>query len=206
MLAGVADEHFTTAPVRAFRAGGVLLLGALVIALSPFLLAAAEITTVRDENDARGPLDVRRVDRLYRERPVFTLTSWAPWRVRRLEDRGYALVYLDTLGGRHFDYYALLRAGQRRMRATLWRDRVRQRDYKLKSLPVWRRNRRSASVRVPFAWVKTSKQRRFFFWYVQTLVASGKCPRVCLDRAPNRGAIKEPMPGRAPPPDPEPDD
>ncbi len=114
-------------------------------------------------------------------------------------DEGYGLVYFDTFGTKRFDYYALVRSDGYHLEATLWRDRKRKRDVRVSKLHVARADRRSFTVTVPLRKMKIPRSRRSYRWYVETIaVDDGACPRSCLDRAPNRGAVAEPVPGGTP--------
>ena len=165
------------------------------------LLASAGHLPLRDPNDASGPLDVKRVvvgdnDK----RPRWTVRTWGRWSAKRIFDRGFVLVFFDTFGGRRFDYYALARSDGYRMRASLWRDRADKPDRLLVGLKEGRPDRRSLAMRVPFTKMRFGKSRVEYYWYAQTLITNRRCRRVCFDRAPNRDAVAEPVPGATPAP------
>lgn len=150
---------------------------------------------LRDPNDTRGPLDVRRVHHSAVRRPIWRITTGPRWTARRLFDRGYFLVHLDTRGTRRGDYYALVWHNGRGMRGTLVRDRVRRRrDRTMSSLSVWRRDRDSVSVRIPLRKLFVPKGRDSYGWFVRSLWRRKRCPRAtCIDRAPFKGAVEEPL-------------
>ncbi len=110
--------------------------------------------------------------------------------------RGYVLVYLDTFGDKRSDYFALVWSNGRRMTGRLVRDRAKpRRDRVVGRLPVWRRNRRSVTVRVRLDRLRSGKNRVAYRWYVRSLRIRARCPRsVCIDRAPNEGAVEQPLP------------
>jgi hypothetical protein len=173
------------------------------VALAIPLLAAARRGALRDGNDTKGPLDIRRVRLIGETKPVWKTFMGRRWTARRLRDRGFVLVFLDTFAGERADYYVLARSTGSRLQATLYRDRAARGDRRVMRLDLWRRDRRSVSVRVPLRRLRVGAQRDRFDWYVQTLMSSGRCRRVCFDRAPNRGAVEEPL-GGAPTPSPSP--
>ena len=192
-MAGVAASSTRrpaiTARVTAAWIGALL----MVSGLSLEAFAAAD---VRDANDTRGALDVRSVHRVGGDRPIWRIVTRARWRARLVFDRGYLLVYVDTFGKRRADYYALLWSNGKRMRGTLVRDRRRgRRDRTRGPVTVWRRNRRSASVRIPLDRLFFPQGRPFYRWHVRTLMIKGRCPKsVCIDRGPDRGAIRQHLP------------
>jgi hypothetical protein len=163
------------------------------------VLAGASHRDLSDGNDTRGRLDVRKVKSFGAvKKPGWRVITRARWNVRWVQDRGFALINLDTFGDSRFDYYALIGSNGSRMKGTLWRDRSSRRDRMVSKLAVWRADRKSVSVRVPLSKMKRGNKRLEYRWYVQTLYTSSKCKQVCIDRVPNRGAISDPN-GRTPP-------
>ena len=162
-------------------------------------LAGASHRDLRDGNDSRGRLDVRSVKSFGEaKKPGWRIVTIARWNIKEMQDRGFALVNLDTFGNPRFDYYALIGSNGSRMKATLWRDRVSKRDRRVSKLAVWRADSRSVSARVPLSKMKRGSKRLEYRWYVITLYTNHKCKQVCIDRIPNRGAIRDPN-GRKPP-------
>ena len=144
-------------------------------------------TSPPDENDTHGFLDVKHIDSfLDTNEPVWRVITISRWSVFRMWDRGFVLVYLDTFGGPLHDYYALIRSVGTRLRATLYRN-----GHRLGSLPVWRRNSRSVSIRVPFDRLLVEADRGFYRWRVVTL--TDRCRNTCFDRIPDDGAMVEPL-------------
>jgi hypothetical protein len=171
--------------------GAALVALCVIAAVAPQGLGA-RAAALADDDDARGALDVRVVTKVFRRRPVWRVTTHDPWRAPRLRDRGYLLVYLDTFGGARFDYYALVRAAERGLRGLMWLDRRRPRsDRRVAYLPVWRRDRRSLTLRLPLPRLTVGRKRDSYRWYVQTVMTSGGCRRACFDRAPDSGAVTE---------------
>jgi len=184
-------------------------------ALALPLLATAGHETVQDGNDTKGLLDVRRVKVDYAKRPRWTIVTWRGWTPRRVWDRGYFLVQLDTFGSDRFDYYAFVRSNGRRMIGTLVRDRVSRPDRTVSSVRAFKPSRNKLRVRFPLTKMRIGDKRLSYRWNVQTIFSSNGCPRSCFDFAPDQGAIQEPVPDRVPPtptptitetptPDPEP--
>ncbi|HEY7873871.1 MAG TPA: hypothetical protein VIG64_01995 [Actinomycetota bacterium] len=189
------------------RRGGWLVALALMasLALAP-LLAQANHQSPEDGNDTRGVLDVRRVDvKGTRSKPKWRVATSARWDARTIWDKGYALVYFDVLGNEHFDHYALVGSNGFGLEGSLWRDRRQKPDARIGALHVARSDRRSFTVRVPLRRLDIPRARLTYRWYVQTILVNGRCPRSCLDRVPNDGAVTEPVPEpnvTSPPPTP----
>lgn len=174
----------------------VLVVVLCAAALSLPFLASANHMDVRDPNDTRGKLDVRRVLVDFTKRPRWTIITWNKWSVARLWDRGYALVQLDTFGNERFDYYAFVRSDGNRLIGTLVRDRAHKPDYTVTKIRAWKSSGTSLSLRFPLDEMRIGNKRLFYRWQVQTIFSSGRCPTTCFDLAPDQGAIEEPIPGR----------
>jgi hypothetical protein len=170
-----------------------------VCAFAP-LLAKAEHFDVVDPADTKGPLDVVRVEVEGIDTLDFTVVAEGSWDAQGIHDKGYILVYFDTFRSERFDYYALVRSTGRRLVGRLWRDRVRKPDLGVASLRVTRSSDDGMTVSVPVALMKSDVTRLHYSWYVQTLMTSHRCPRVCFDFAPDEGAVLEPRPGVTPTP------
>lgn len=175
-----------------------LLAAAIGAAVALPLLAVAGHVDVRDANDTRGLLDVRRIDVRGTERPTWNVITFSDWSVAQMFDAGYFLVRLDTVGDARYDYYALVRSDGSGMRGTLVRDRKSKPDYNVASLEAWHPTRSSIKVRVPLRKMRIGDGRLTYGWRVQTLFSSDRCPRVCIDDIPSDSAIREPIPGRSP--------
>ena len=177
----------------AAKARIAIVLVVLIGALYP-LLAGAKHLDPRDPNDTRGPLDVARVRTSGRIRkPIFRVVTFPRWTAKRIWDRGFVLVFVDTFGDDRSDYYVLVRSVGSQLRARLFRDLRRKRDRNIAVIATWRRNRRSVSVRVPFRKLRVGDNRVFYRWNVQTLFIGSRCRRVCFDLVPDRGAVVEPL-------------
>lgn len=170
---------------------------ALVAALLTSLLASARHVDVRDPNDTRGALDIKRVAMADGRTAKWRIRTWQSWKVAELWDAGFFLVYLDTFGGSRADYYALVRAAGREMVGALYRDREGKRDIKIRSLRARHPAPRLVDVSVPMGKVRR-RGSRVFRWYTLTLFSNKRCKRFCFDRAPNNGWISEPGPAPSP--------
>lgn len=173
----------------------VVALAALAVALP--LLASARREGLRDTNDVRGPLDVKKVGFIsHRSHPKWRVTTFSRWTAASIWDTGYGLVFLDTFGNGRFDYYALVRSDGYALDGTLWRDRKKKSDRRVAKLHVARADHRSFTVTIPLRKLAIPKARLTYRWYVETIASGGPCPRTCIDRAPDKGAVTEPIPGR----------
>jgi hypothetical protein len=172
------------------------------LALAATFLALPGVVTaqhldVSDGNDVDGVLDIRRVA-VYGRPPTWNIVTHRRWRARSIWDRGFLVVAFNTFASARYDYYALIRSTGRRLRAELYRDRTKKRDYKVSSLKTWRPDRRSVKVRVPLERMIFGKKRRYYRWYAQSLLTGPDCRRTCIDLAPDRSGVREPL---GPPPE-----
>jgi hypothetical protein len=156
------------------------------------VLAFARHLDVADPNDSAGVLDLRRVT-IYGSPPIWNLKTFRGWRARSIWDTGFLLVYFDTFASDRYDYYALVRSDGRRLRAALFRDRAKRRDQRVTRLKTWRPDRRRVKLRVPLRKMTIGKRRLFYRWYAQTLFTGTNCRRTCIDLAPDRTGVKEPL-------------
>ncbi|HJR44811.1 MAG TPA: hypothetical protein VJ927_04345 [Actinomycetota bacterium] len=180
---------------------GLVLLAAIVgVASVVPLLAVASHVDVRDPNDTKGLLDVRRVSLKGSERPTWNIITFNDWSVVEMFDAGYFLVRLDTFGKARYDYYGLVRSDGFAMRGTLVRDRRSKPDFNVGSITAWHPTRTSVKVRIPLRKMKIGGDRLTYGWRVQTLFSG--CARVCIDDAPDDGGVREQIPGRGPVPTP----
>lgn len=140
-----------------------------------------------DGDDAHGFLDVKHVDSfLETKQPVWKVVTISRWSTRKMWDRGFVVVYLDTFGAEPADYYALIRSVGARLRGTLFRN-----AHKVARVEVWRKSRRSVSIRIPLDQLTLGEGRKFFRWRVVTL--TDRCRRTCFDRIPDDGALVQPL-------------
>jgi len=179
------------------RAALAIVVGAAI--LVPILADARHID-VTDGNDVRGLLDIRRVETFGDTKPGFRVFTYSRWTKRDIFERGFILVFFDTIGAKRSDYYALARSAPTRMVAALYRDRRFKPDFKVDSIQVWRASRRSVTIRFPLRKMNFGSNRVVYRWYAETLFTGNRCRRVCFDFAPNNDVVIEPRPGATPTP------
>jgi hypothetical protein len=170
------------------RAGSVGIALGLVVAVS--LTAWAALSVVHDANDTRGLFDVRTVRLDPTKPPEWTVITFSSWTIQSVWDRGYVLVYLDTMGTDDPDYYGLIRSDGDVMRADLYRD-LNTNDHRIRTLKVWRNGGHQVSLRIPLGFVKIGVHRTLYRWSVLTLFTSSKCHVPCVDTAPDSGMIDQ---------------
>ena len=177
----------------------VLTLLAVVAGLALPLLAA-RLLAVEDPNDTAGPLDVHEVR--FRDPagapPAWTVITFRDWSVRQLWDRGYVLLFLDTLGSPRGDYYVLVRADRTDLEASLWRDRSGANDRRLFKIEVRKRGGSGVEVAVPLRRLSIGTHRTVYRWSVSTLFTGGTCHRTCVDPAPDDSMVEQPLPTASP--------
>jgi hypothetical protein len=174
--------------VRRRRALAATIAALLCATALPGIAASAEI---RDPNDTPGWLEVRRVITWGREqRPAWRILTGPRWTARRLWDKGFLVLMLDTFGDARLDYHVVIASNGRGLEATLWRRRRRAPDRRLRRVDVWRPNRRNVVVRFRLGRVVVGPRRDHYRWFVETLLTARRCRRVCIDRVPNRGTVK----------------
>lgn len=176
------------------KRGLVLIAAAIGAAVALPLLAVANHAYVSDPDDTRGKFDVSTV-RVDAERPpTWTIRTYPRWSVERVWDAGYAMVFFDTFGDDRYDYYALVRSNGNRMVGSLWRDRPNKPDREIASLAAWHPKPRVLKVRVPLQKMYIGPSRVHYTWRVETIYVTTRCPRSCLDYAPDRGGVRELLP------------
>lgn len=176
------------------KRGLVLLAAAVGLAVALPLLAVANHAYVSDADDTRGLLDVRTVRVNDNRPPTWTVVTFPKWSVDRMWDAGYVMVRFDTFGTKRFDYYALVRSNGKRLLGTLVRDRANKPDFDVTSIAAWHPRPRVVKVRVPLKKMYFGDKRVHYRWRVETLFLTPRCPRTCLDNAPDRGAVHETVP------------
>ena len=167
---------------------------AAFVALALLAPAQAEHLVVRDGNDTRGRADISKV-RVVDDRPrKWAIQTWRRWRVNDFFERGYFVIFFDTLGDKHFDYYVFVRAKRKRLAAAIWRDLKdpARNDVKVANVGVHKAGNRLVNVRVPFRKMKFGDNRVAYRWFVRSIWSGDSCRRLCFDRAPDRHAVREP--------------
>lgn len=178
-----------TAQAMMLRSIAVVVTIALALPLTSF----ASHVDVADPDDTRGLLDVRLVDVDGSSNPRYTILTFPRWSTADVYDLGFLLVYLDTFGDERYDYYVLVRSDGRVMEAVLFRDRKVKQDIEIGEINAYRRTKNGVSVRIPLRALRIGRQRVFYIWRVQTLMASANCRRVCFDFVPDAGGVIEPI-------------
>jgi hypothetical protein len=178
---------------------------ALVTVAVVAAIAGAHDTDFTDPDDTRGRLDLERV-RLSHESGLlrWTLTTFGEWRTVEMWDRGYLMVLIDTQGGPGAEYYLLVRSAGVALEGSLWRARSVGPDSFVRSVPVDRWSRRSATVQVRLFRLTFGASRAFYRWWTETLFTGELCRRTCHDRAPNGDPVLQWRPGMSPSPSPSP--
>jgi hypothetical protein len=155
--------------------------------------AAAQHTNIQDGNDTNGALDVRvvRLRHPARNRAVWGIETWGVWKARRIRDRGYFFVYLDTRWGEPPEHYVLIRSTGSGVRALLFRDHPSGNDTLMRSLRVSHWHPRRVVFKLKLTGLVWGPKRTFYRWWVITTMTSKICPNVCLDAAPNSGSVTQ---------------
>jgi hypothetical protein len=155
--------------------------------------ALARHTSINDGNDARGVLDMKSVIVRHSSprAPIWSIGTYKRWSAARIWDRGFLFVYIDTMFGEPTEYYVLIRSTGRDLQALLFRDRASGNDRLIRSLSVWRWNKRRVAFKLPQGAMNWGPSRTFYRWSVITTMTSKVCPSVCLDAAPNTGSVMQ---------------
>jgi hypothetical protein len=159
-----------------------------------FADGASTRAQVEDQNDTRGLLDVRRVWFEPEAGPArWTIVTFSPWTAELTRDRGFAFVYLDTMGNERFDFYALILSNGRRLSGSLWRDPKRGPDVRLAGVDVRRDSDINVVVRIPLGLVDVGEFRTVYRWTVVTTFTGRVCRATCTDRVPDEDAFEQPI-------------
>jgi hypothetical protein len=179
-------------------------IAALVVVAIVGTIAVAGPNTVTDRNDTKGVLDIEKVrwKDPSGDPPTWKLVTFDGWSARKIWDRGYLYVLVDTIGGDPADFAAQIRSDGRRMFGVLYKlgKGENDRDLVVSSLTVRKANPTSVSVRIPLGRMRFGESRTFYRWWTSSTLSSENCPSVCIDRAPNQGSILRYRPGMSPTP------
>lgn len=171
------------------RRAATVFSAALIAAISPS--ASANHLVVTDGNDTRGRVDIKRVEmRGLRPRNLI-ITTQKGWSAYRIYDKGFFLIFLDTFGDTHFDYFILLRSVRTRIKGEIWRHTQDSRDRVIAITQVHKGKPRKVRTSLPLRKMHIGNQRVDFRWYAKSMWIGSGCRRVCFDRAPNEGAVTE---------------
>ena len=168
-------------------------------------IALAGPNTVQDPNDTRGILDVKTVRFRHPsgEPPAWKIVTFDGWSPRKIWDRGYLYVLLDTGGGETAEYAAQVRSDGRRVSGVLYRlGKGDARDVVVSSLSAGKSGAASASIRIPLKRLRFGEHRTYYRWWSVTTLSGEICPSVCIDRAPDSGSVLRYRPGMSPTPSP----
>ena len=161
------------------------------VALAP--PASAVHTDVRDTEDTKGKLDLRRVEMRQGPPRKWVLKTHDNFEAETIFDKGYLLVYFDTFGTERFDYYVLLRPTRTKIKGSLWKDaKSPNNDVFLSHTRVRKPNNRTVTTTVPFRKMRTPDEQMTYRWHARSIYSGRNCRRVCIDRAPDIGSITEP--------------
>jgi hypothetical protein len=173
-------------------------IAALVVAVA---IAAPRLhSDVRDPNDTKGLLDVRRVRLAHEGRTEVTVITFASWTTSAMWDRGNAYVFLDTKGSADAEYFVVVRSTGPKLQGSLWRDRRDRRDVFIRNVAVRKKTADGVSMRVPVTSLAFGRSRESYFWWATTTFTGEVCRRTCVDRAPDDGAVEQWRPGMSPTP------
>jgi hypothetical protein len=194
---GVAGEGVTGASREATAARSrrrTALAAGLLLCMFALPVLAAGLLAVDDPNDTAGLLDVHEVRFFDGDGPpAWTVITFNDWTVRQLWDRGYVVLYLDTLGAPRPDYYVLVRADRRSLIGAMWRIRAGGNDAKLFKVATRARGNDGIKVSVPLRRLSIGAHRTLYRWSVLTLFTGNHCRRTCLDPAPDATMIEQPL-------------
>lgn len=173
-------------------------LAAVVVAVA---IAAPRLhSDVRDPNDTKGMLDVRRVRLAHEGRTEVTVITFASWTTSAMWDRGNAYVFLDTSGSPEAEYFVVVRSTGPGLQGSLWRDRRDRRDVFIRNVAVRKKTSDGVSMRVPIKSLEFGESRESYSWWATTTFTGEVCRRTCVDRAPDDGAVEQWRPGMSPAP------
>ena len=168
-----------------------LILSTLAILLFMALPAVASHEAVKDKEDVDGKLDIRRVEMTDGPPREWFITTYKGHRAEKIFDKGYFLVYFDVRKDERFDYYLLLRPKWNTIKGDLWRDYKEANDEIVGHSRVRHPSNRTIRASVPFRKMLVPKNRLEYRWQARTIFTGRNCRRVCLDKAPDVGAVNE---------------
>jgi Ca2+-binding RTX toxin-like protein len=145
-----------------------------------------------DPNDARGILDVRRVEVGAGNRWVWNVITRGRWNLRRLWDDGYLIIYLDTRDNDRADFYLLGRSTGGRMRGDVFRDGT-GRDPRIGAVKVRHPNSRTARFLFDLERIGVEPARDYIRWSAQTILVNAVCSKSCFDAVTNEGPLPMPV-------------
>jgi hypothetical protein len=154
--------------------------------------AFGDHTNQTDPDDVAGLLDVEEVRFRHDPLPyVWVFRTHQSWTTKKIWDKGYFVVELDTLGEPAPDYFVLLRSTGKEMKGELFRIRANGSQVRLRSLDGWRAGPRGAGVELPARLLVFGAHRTSFFWWTFSLFTSEKCRATCIDAVPDEGTVEQ---------------
>ncbi len=181
--------------IAPFALVAATVVGVAVVAMAAGPVVPGPRAQVDDPNDTRGPLDIRRVwfEDPADAPPNWTIVTYGPWHPKRLYDRGFTFVFLDTTGTDRAEYYVLIRSVGRALAGSLWRDPKRGGDIKLLPIGVTRSSNASLTLEIPLRKLEVGPFRTYYGWYAVTTFTGRVCRATCIDRTPDTGAFDQPI-------------
>lgn len=165
---------------------------AVALLMLPAHVAFAEHTNQTDPNDTDGLLDLEEVRFQHETQPyAWVFRTFAEWTAKKIWDRGYFVVQLDTLGSAEADFVVILRSTGKEMKGELFRIRSNGSDKHLRSLDGWRAGSRGAGVAVHERFLTFGPHRTSFFWWAASLYTSERCRSTCIDAVPDEGTVEQ---------------
>jgi len=154
--------------------------------------ALATHTNLTDDDDTRGLLDLSAVVSRHESGPYeWVFKTYVRWTVKKIWDRGYFVIQLDTKGDEGIDYIVVLRSDGRQMIGDLFRKRANGDEVYLRTLPAGRAGSKGAGVDVPRRALKYGASRTSFFWTTLSAFTGTRCRVTCIDLAPDDGGMVE---------------
>lgn len=182
VLLGEGDDDYLNGGPQADELDGGT--GTNTCAVEGGTAGACEFDNPRDPNDATGIMDVKRIGTSF----AAASSSWkffthGHWSRKKMWDRGFGIVSLDTKGDLSAEYLIVIRvrSNGRGMTAFLRRLSTGKRW----SLDAWRPGWKSIAVRLPMRRLSFGAGRTYYRWWGQTLYSHSWCKRaVCFDLTP----------------------
>lgn len=188
---------------RGFR--GVTMVVAVLASLGVIIPALAARTNLGDANDSPGRLDLQHIRFDQDTGPAtWMVGTFDSWTVGDIQDSGFVLVILDTLGSPDEDYLVVVRSDGRKLIGLLLRRWADGRDSEVGRVRVAKSGADGITVTVGMGKLKFGPKRTSYFWWVLSQFTGEACPRTCLDRAPEDRAVQQEVPSPSPTPTPSP--
>jgi hypothetical protein len=143
-----------------------------------------------DPNDTGGRFDVRRVRSWAGASPPrWKIVTGRTWTTKQIWDRGYVVLFADTIGTPAPDYHVLAYSKGSGMSGGLYRETQNGGEVRIGAASVSKPGARAVEVRLPLT--KLNRNRPFFRWSIQTLFTGPKCQKVCFDHVPGGASLPQ---------------